>query len=52
MTFRALNMSAEKLRPADKLKNQKLQKNTYFSGGSDPEQSLTILCKHAYGGHE
>lgn len=33
MTFRALNMSAEKLRPADKLKNQKnFTKTPIFQG--------------------
>lgn len=39
MTFKALNMSAKKARPTEKLKNQKLGKNIYVPAASNLEQS-------------
>ena len=40
MTFKALKASAEKVRPTDRLKNQKLHKNTYFPNGTKASQNM------------
>ena len=40
MTFKALNASAEKVKPTDRRKNQKLHKNTYFPNGTKASQNM------------